>query len=153
MLPRGNGKKERCERASPRLDLCRGDRSEHPFHFGGSVLANQPSPVWERSIVDELDDDGLLVSCRFEFLKPIRPEKTPKIIGQAGVLELGSWSGSHKSCCFIQLQYKDFAVFRKASGLASLRPTPTSAITRATAHPASSAVENAASRRINGFTR
>ena len=62
---------------------------KYPLNLGSSVLADEPAPLRQGPIVDELDDDGLFVFDRFKLLKSVRPKKRPKAIRQAACL--GRW--------------------------------------------------------------
>jgi hypothetical protein len=154
MPPGGNGKEKRCECASPRFDLSCGNRLKYALDLCDTVLPDQPLPVPQGPVVDELDDNGFFVLGRFKFLKPVRPKERPKTLRQLRVLSFGSRVHGHKSCDYIWLKYTKpecFGnVFLPPESVRSLRHSPASAITTPTAHPATSAVGKTARRRIKG---
>jgi hypothetical protein len=154
MPPGGDGKEKRCEYASPRFDLGCGNRVKYALDLCGTVLLDQPPPVPQGPVVDELDDNGFFVLGSFKFLKPVRPKERPKAIRQLRVLSIGSRVHRNKSCAYMLLQYTKPAyfsnVFFVSDSVSSLRHSPASAITTPTAHPATSAVGKTARRRTNG---
>jgi hypothetical protein len=80
-----DGKKKRCEHASPRFDLSRGNGLEDLLHVSGSVPANEPAPMCKAPVVNELYDDGLFVFGTVKLLKPVRPKEGPEASRQVRV--------------------------------------------------------------------
>jgi hypothetical protein len=95
MAPVRNGKKQRCEGACCRVNFGCLNGLKRAADLPDAVLADEPSPVGERSVIDELHNHRLLIAHLIEAVEVIGPEKRPEVIRQAPLIQLDARFDGH----------------------------------------------------------